>query len=214
MKRLLTQSIVLHHTVYPISWDKTKTAYSIQRQHKASPYHLVIGKNWNVVMRDIKDVTWHAGNWPVNLTSIAIALNGNFTVDKMTMYQKESLGYWLRHLMKEYGLKRQHIKLHKEVRIGSTACPGITQKDVDLVLALTKPVESNLDVLRASINQYFRELFGREPEQEDNDYFLSRIGAKGQAGIHTKDRLIRVMKYWNSRGKERWEQERKKVLES
>lgn len=94
--------------------------------------------------------------------------------------------------------------LHFEVR-------SITGGLID-PMAWLKLSQSNLEPLRASINQFFRELFGREPEQEDNDYFLSRIGKKGQIGINTKDRLIRVMKYWNSRGKERWDQEKKKVL--
>jgi len=64
------------------------------------------------------------------------------------------------------------------------------------------------ETLASKINMHFRNTFKREPEKEDNDYFLSRIGSD----IKTEEQLIEKMKYWSAQSLAKWRKERKKVL--
>ena len=213
MKRLLTNRVVTHHTVYPQAWGKQQLTNALQRQFTAIPYHIVIGNDWEVIFRDIEDVTWHANNYPVNLSSVAICLNGDFTKDRLTEYQEKRLGYWIRHLMDKYNIPRNKVSLHNEVRLGgSTACPGINQTDIDRALATVPSSEANLELVRGSINQHYRNQFKREPIKEDNDYFLSRIGQPEPVGINTIADLITKMRFWSRQKDSAWKTEREKVL--
>ena len=49
--------------------------------------------------RPENSVGYHAGNWLMNLQSIAICLNGNFDYDQPTDYQKTQLGSLLSRLL-------------------------------------------------------------------------------------------------------------------
>lgn len=69
-----------------------------------------------------------------------------------------------------------------------------------------------LDTIRAGINQNFRNQFKREPEKDDNDYFLSRIGQPLPVGINTLADLIEKMRFWSRQTNAQWIEERKKVL--
>jgi len=72
--------------------------------------------------------------------------------------------------------------------------------------------EETLDDVRRSINDNFASVWKRAAVKEDNDYFLSRIGKPGVAGIHSSVQLIDKMKYWHAQGEVKWLIERKKVL--
>lgn len=182
MKRLSTNKIVIHHTAGNQSWTKQETMRIIHNQHGVSPYHIVIGKDWETIARDIRDVGWHAGNWLVNLTSVAICLNGNFTKDTPTDYQKERLAAWINYFYRQYSLQRRHVFLHKEVRIpaNSTLCPGFGHEFIDK--ALGKPViervnealrECGDDPTRSvgtlTLSKWWQNRVARDPDKFTND---------------------------------------------
>lgn len=183
MKRLLTTSIILHHTAGRLSWSKSEAMKIILGKHGVSPYHIVIGKDWEVLARNIDEVGWHAGNWPVNLTSVAVCLNGDFTRETPTEYQKEKLRHWLLYLKNKYAIPREKIRLHKEVRLlGPTACPGFGQGLVDAIGLGVKPLLDRVnEALRAcgddptrsvgtlNLSKWWQNSITARPEKFTND---------------------------------------------
>jgi hypothetical protein len=71
---------------------------------------------------------------------------------------------------------------------------------------------SELDRVRASINDNFKLIYKRNAVKEDNDYYLSRIGQPKPVGIHTEEELKNKMRYWAAQPHAKWLAERKKVL--
>lgn len=129
MKRPMTNSIVLHHSVTPQSWGMAKTIEFITRSHIARglaydgkpAYHLMIGKNWQAITRPENTVGYHSGVWSKNLTSFAIMLAGNFNVDTPTDYQIEKLREAVTKYSKLYNVNK--LELHRDIK--PTACPGM-----------------------------------------------------------------------------------------
>ena len=146
MKRKRTTQIILHHSVTPILWLEAKTMANIKGSHDGvSPYHRVIGYNWQWSDSAQDDVKFHAGNYPVNLESIAVCMVGDFTKDDLKDYQKKQLTATLKGWMKQYNIKRGNIKLHKEVRLKPTACPGkIDQDFISILLEEPMPTTDKL----------------------------------------------------------------------
>lgn len=74
------------------------------------------------------EVNYHAGNLAVNKNSLAVVLQGNFEVQKPTEKQEKALADLCDYLFKSRPdipkLVKAGLKLHKEVRINPTACPG------------------------------------------------------------------------------------------
>lgn len=167
MNRTKTTTIVLHHSVTPQTWDKTKTMANIKGSHGGtSPYHHVIGKDWMYADPNMQEVKFHAGNYPVNLESVAVCLAGNFTVDTLTVYQKNNLRTTLKQWMQQYGIKRVNIKLHREVRLQPTACPGKPdQSFITILLASTMPT---CDQLLADEKRQHAETVERERDNYAN----------------------------------------------
>lgn len=199
MRRFYTDKIVVHHSVTPQDWDQAKTLDLITRSHKnrglaydGNPaYHVIIGKNWQALVRPEDSVGYHSGSWWTNRTSLAVCLVGNFNVDNPTDYQLAKLSDQLKSWKKKYNVQRSKILLHRNIK--STACPGmkITQDTI------TDLLKEDLDSLRKSINGVFRQVFGRNPTPQENAYYLARVGRD----IMDRDKLINVMKYWKSRGR-------------
>ena len=110
-----------------------------------SPYHRVIGKDWTFTDTNLEEIKPHAGNAPVNLISIAVCMAGNFVNDTPTAYQREQLKQTLNELMAKYSLKRDSIKLHREVRLKPTACPGkLDQNFISILLEPSMTCEQQL----------------------------------------------------------------------
>ncbi len=155
MNRLLTTTLVIHHSVTPQNWDQQPTVDLILQSHIARglaydghiAYHLLVGKDWTYVGRPINSVGYHAGNWLVNLSSIAICLVGNFNNDMPTPWQEQELRKYLTLY------KNLSLKLHKEVRLQPTACPGDH---------ITHPYLTSLTVnpLVLRVNEAIREAVG------------------------------------------------------
>lgn len=141
-------TIVLHHSCTPQSWPMQKTIDVINEEHKKLhpvnssiglriSYHFLLFPDGSVKStRPINEIGYHAGNFAVNVVSIGLCLIGNFENDKPTEKQTSALKRLLESLTKQYGISKSNIKLHKEVRLQPTACPGknITHAYIDKLL--------------------------------------------------------------------------------
>lgn len=131
-------TIALHHSVTPADWSVDKTVKAIEREHlkfKAQgqvtsvsyniAYHTLIFPDGTVKQtRALSDIGFHAGNWPVNQVSIGVCLIGNYENDQPTAKMGSALKTLLESLINQYNIPKSNIKLHKEVRLLPTACPG------------------------------------------------------------------------------------------
>lgn len=159
--------IVLHHSVTPQSWDKTQTMNNIKGSHSGvSPYHRVIGKDWVFTDTNMLEVKFHAGNYPVNLESVAVCLAGNFVNDTLTAHQVNQLRATLKEWMLKYGIKRANIKLHREVRLSPTACPG--KPDQLFITQLLAPTMPTCDQLLVEEKARHAETVERERDNYNN----------------------------------------------
>ena len=151
-------TIVLHHSVTPQNWNITKTLSVIDKEHKKDhphkngagyhiSYHFCIFPSGEVIdTRPVNEVGFHAGNYPVNLVSIGVCLIGNFENDLPTEKQSSALKSLLKSLIAQYGIKPENIKLHKEVRLNPTACPGknVTHEYIDSLLKQKPSMKTRL----------------------------------------------------------------------
>lgn len=167
MRKITT--IVIHHSATSQAQTNQKTLQSIDREH--SKLHKKVGKNgWHIAYhfiimpdgikietRDLDEVGYHAGNFPVNLDSIGICLIGNFQHEKPTEKQERAFRNLLKLLIRRFP-SIEDIKLHKEVRIGYTPCPGahITH---DYIQGLLKTPSAFEKV--QMIKERFKKLFKR-----------------------------------------------------
>ena len=153
MNRTKTTTIVLHHSVTDQQNDQVKTMGIIKGSHSGvSPYHVVIGKDWIYTDPSQLEIKFHAGNYPVNLESVAVCMVGNFVNDTLTAYQNEQLKKTLNQWMQKYSIIRQGIKLHREVRLQPTACPGkLDQNFISLLLTPSMTCEQELSTAKAEV---------------------------------------------------------------
>ena len=168
MNRTKTTTIVLHHSVTDQSFDQAKTMGIIKGSHSGiSPYHVVIGKDWVYTDPNQLEVKYHAGNYPVNLESIAVCMVGNFLNDTPMVYQRVQLKKTLEDWMKKYGILRTGIKLHREVRLSPTACPGkLDQNYISLLLKPTMTCEEELPIAKEQIRMLNTELGVVTPQRD------------------------------------------------
>lgn len=198
MNRFLTRYLIIHHTVIPQEYGQEKTLGIILAAHKAAglaydgriAYHYVIGDGWVTQGRSENTVGYHAGNWLMNLQSIAICLNGNFNIDQPTDYQKQKLTTLLRELMRKYNIPRERVKLHREVRNEPTACPGahITQSLIDSLLNVQPQPAQNI-----ALPILFQEIWGRPGAPGEIAYFQKRLD---NGSITDQADLREKMTYW------------------
>lgn len=92
-------------------------------------YHFLIdakGRVWQG--RDLKYQGAHAGNGALNAGNVGVCLLGDFDKQSLPVAQAKSLITVLDALRKRYGVRRENIYGHGEIRklggIGGTECPG------------------------------------------------------------------------------------------
>lgn len=214
MNRLLTRYIVIHHTVIPQDWAQTPTMNLILATHTKAglaydgeiAYHYVIGKDWAAVGRPESSVGYHAGNWLINLQSIAICLNGNFNTDSPNDFQAAALENLLPHLMAKYGITRDRIKLHSEVRDEPTQCPG-KHLSQDYISKLLGPITIN-------VAKEFTAIWHVPPAPGDLAYFTKRLtdgSISGLADLRVK------LEFWygkHLKDDQKWQKEKNDYLNS
>lgn len=212
MNRLFTSYVVVHHSVTPQGDTQKKAMQRILSAHQANglaydgkiAYHFVIGKNWVAVGRPVNSVGYHAGNWQKNLTSVAICLVGNFTIDTLNDYQRKELRSLINSLLTQYRLGKDRVLRHGEIK--ATACPGISRAYLNSLLASSFSDDE--------IKRYFKQVWGKEPATGDWTYFKVRL-EKGT--ISGKADLLDKMAFYREMAKKKdrdWQEEKDKVLAS
>lgn len=125
--------ICIHHDAQwrPEAYDDLtryiqQANFHIGRNEDGLQYHYKISNLGDVYQtRTLTDTLWHCGNYPVNRSSIAICLDGDFTQQHPTAQQLSALQGLLDHLCTEhpeFPADRSDVFGHSEV--GSSACPG------------------------------------------------------------------------------------------
>lgn len=103
---------------------------------EASAHYGVSPKEIHQYVKE-SDTAYHAGNLAVNLVSIGIEHEGgpDIPIDENTYKNSAEL---IASLAKKYNipLNRDHVKMHKEVKIGATSCPGTLNIDKLLSMAI------------------------------------------------------------------------------
>lgn len=131
--------LVIHHegVVAPARYNTLKKIQGIANMHVSQPARFGGHIAYMYIMDNIADiyqcyketeVGYHAGNLPVNKSSLSLCVLGNYDVQKLSEKQFNRL----RDFIIEITSKRPDleilfmpgVKLHKEVRIAPTACPG------------------------------------------------------------------------------------------
>lgn len=127
---------VVHHDAVAVTgaYDPLKryigqAEYHISKGWKRLAYHLKIDANGIVYLcSPFTEVTYHAGNYPVNLIAIGICLDGDFTKNPPPPAQREALFKTLDDLCFHRPdmplLVKATVKTHREVRLSPTTCPG------------------------------------------------------------------------------------------
>jgi hypothetical protein len=185
MLKLYTNKIVVHHAVMPQDWPQAKAMSAILSAHRSAglaydgriAYHWVIGDGWTAQGRPDNTVGYHAGNWLVNLSSVAICLMGNFNDNKLTPYQTKWLTEKLWDYMADYNLNRSAIKLHRN--ISATACPG---RNIDLPLIYD--LLDDTGDLGSRITDEFIKVWKRIPAHGEYEYFKRRIEKGSVDNLH------------------------------
>lgn len=125
--------IIVHHDAQwrPDAYDDltryiSQANYHISRGEDGLQYHFKISNLGDVYQtRRFEDTLWHCGNYPVNRSSIAICLDGDFTKQQPTDQQLFALQELLDELCTrhpEFPADKNDVFGHREV--GASACPG------------------------------------------------------------------------------------------
>jgi len=129
-------TLVVHHdaVAIPAAYDtmqriQSEAAYHVKVGWKHLAYHYMIdnvGDIYQCVPE--KEIGYHAGNYTMNQKSIAVCLHGNFETQNPTAAQKKALREFCEMMFTKRPdlpkLLRTGLKMHKEVRIQPTSCPG------------------------------------------------------------------------------------------
>lgn len=127
---------VVHHDailapdVYePIARYVAEAKYHISRGFGHLAYHVKIARNGVIYQCEpFAQVGYHAGNYPVNLASIGICLDGDFSKQSPSAEQITSLNALMHSLSTEHPemprLLHGGFWAHADVRLTPTFCPG------------------------------------------------------------------------------------------
>lgn len=127
--------VVHHEAVYaPKAYNTldrivADAKYQIAKGFGHYAYHYTIDNVGDIYLCVPEDeVNYHAGNLPVNKNSLAVVIQGNMEVQSPTKAQEKSLADLCEYLFTKRPdipkLVKSGLKMHKEVRVGGTACPG------------------------------------------------------------------------------------------
>jgi N-acetylmuramoyl-L-alanine amidase len=103
--------------------------YHIRKGFGHYAYHYTIDNVGDIYLTvPENEVGYHAGNLAVNKRSLAVVIQGNMEVQKVTPAQEKSLADLCDYLFTKRPdmpkLVKSGLKMHKEVRLAPTACPG------------------------------------------------------------------------------------------
>ena len=123
-------SIVIHHdhheSLTPYVGSERYEGHAnfhIAKGFRRLSYHIRISRNghrWHC--NDYGEILKHSGSPEINLSSVAVCVDGNFDEHEPSEEQAESLWKTIDELRKEFPI--ENIWLHREVRPEPTTCPG------------------------------------------------------------------------------------------
>lgn len=168
----IIKNILVHHS--GTSRDTT-TFESIKKYHLGLGwddigYHFVIEENGILFTgRDMSVVGAHCRSDRMNHKAIGICLTGDFTKEKPSIGQLNTLQGLLDELRKEYNLPRSSVLGHCEVKGAKTVCPGSLLSHIKAYRGGedgTKPVDNSIS---ADVESLAKDLSDLEVKR-DNDY--------------------------------------------
>jgi tetratricopeptide (TPR) repeat protein len=127
--------VTIHHSGGECFWSDSRSAAAqeirkIQRYHQEQQgwadigYHFVIDRTGAVWQgRRLRYQGAHAGG-AANNGNIGIALLGNFLEQKLPAAQKQSLEILVSRLCNHFSLPADRVYTHREIKGGTTDCPG------------------------------------------------------------------------------------------
>lgn len=134
---------IIHHTgAYARDGDDIIIrAKDIARYHTKTKrwnrigYHYLIGRDGKVIqVSDLRDITYHAGNWGYNKKGLGVMLDGDIETQGLTTAQVTSFWELMNYLTTKRPdmphLLKDTIKTHNEVRNSPTICPGKQLKEL------------------------------------------------------------------------------------
>ncbi len=127
--------IVIHHSATAKGGAKSFHASHKKKWRHGLGYHFVIGNGTHTRNGEVEvGSRWtrqgqgidgaHAGNKRYNQLGIGVCLVGDFNERAPGAGQLASLRQLCRALMKRFEIPRSEVRLHRDVRRGSTECPG------------------------------------------------------------------------------------------
>lgn len=132
----LKHTVVHHAGFLSTSKDNFSRLSSIAGNHirkgwKRIGYHYAIMRNGAVIQTNpLEELTWHAGNYPINVTGLGIMLDGDLKKQRTTPAQVKGLWELLDTLTTKRPdmplLIRKHVTTHRKVRRWFTTCPSNT----------------------------------------------------------------------------------------
>lgn len=126
-------AIVLHHTDDPSDEPQYEKVWAYHDSGAGGKwpkghgiqYPHFIGKDGTWISQDDDKTTWHAGNKEMNEQGIGVCLAGDFTQERPTPAQIDTLVRVVTDIQTRYGIPDSRIFLHREVRDKPTECPGV-----------------------------------------------------------------------------------------
>jgi hypothetical protein len=131
----MKDTLVIHHSADSSTGNQYAKTFSYHNSGAGGKwpaghgiqYAFFIERSGEVIQGKTEDATtWHAGKWLMNVRSIAICLGGNFTKEKPTNKQLDSMYRLVTQLQLKYNIPDSRILKHSDVR--ATACPAFDVK--------------------------------------------------------------------------------------
>lgn len=125
------KAVILHHSA--TSDGQTLSVSSIRKEHMSKGYddigyHFIIeqvNNYYEVIcgrMTNIKGA--HCRAFRMNHKALGVCFIGNFEITTMPDEQWQKGLLLVKTLIKQFDIKIENVKGHKEVKFSSTACPG------------------------------------------------------------------------------------------
>lgn len=113
----------------PIKRYQSQARYHMRRGWSRLAYHFRIDRMGNIYLTNrLEEITYHAGNFPVNVRGLGICLDGDMTRQDVTHFQRNALIGLLEYLTTERPdmpyLVKSTVKTHREVKPVPTTCPS------------------------------------------------------------------------------------------
>ncbi len=136
MKKDAITKLVVHHEGVKTPWSyntlkriQADAAYHVSKGWGHLSYHYMIDNVGDIFQcLPETEIGYHAGNLPVNKSSIAICVQGDYGQQKLNWRQEKALKEFFDYLFTKRpdlpNLVYKGLVGHREVRKGGTACPG------------------------------------------------------------------------------------------